>query len=107
MIALFMTAAADWCDSKDVPFNVRRTEMGDWYVSLEFKDSAGWFSKHLNFMDRGQVEVATEKGRKYRKETDDEYIVRVERALHKACADARRNRVVRATGVDPLIGRAT
>ncbi len=98
----WLNCAFDWSHRRDVPMKAWRDDYGDWFVTLEFKDSEGWFNHSIVASER--IYVSGEDGKK-RKETDAEMSARVEKALIAGSAVARKRRVQKLSGADPVAMR--
>jgi hypothetical protein len=86
-LGAFLNAACDWAERNDVPMDIWRSEVGEWFVTLRFKDSLGWFSMSLGYFDK--------KGANNGKppETEDEYRDRIGLELSKTAQKARADRI--------------
>lgn len=96
----FLDAASDWGERKDVPVSAFRSEAGDWYVKLDFKDSRGWFSATVASFE------PQKKTKQNSAEMDEAFAKRVNKALDDACVRTRHDRLVQMNGCDPRVSRA-
>jgi hypothetical protein len=109
-LGIWLNTVATWCESVDVPYQALRSEQGDWYAKLEFKDANGRFCTHVPFSERAdkvRTGEVTKSGKpRYKHETIDQFIARSEKNLSTACARARAQRVVVNVGIDPRRSKA-
>lgn len=99
-LSLFLNAACDWSERNDIPLEIWRSEVGDWYVTVRLKDSRGWFSSSLGYFNP--------KGKNNGKpaETEEEYRDRVSLELSRTAQKAREQRIKSINGLDKMKAKA-
>jgi hypothetical protein len=77
---VFLDAAFDWAERRDVPMRAWRDDDNVWHVTVELRDLRGWFSWSLPAPPRRA------------RETTEEFEARIGQALETACVRARSER---------------
>lgn len=99
-LGFFLNAACDWAERNDIPTEIWRSEMSEWYVTLRFKDALGWFSMSLGYFDQHG------KNNGKAAETEDEYRDRIHQKLSKTAQKARADRIKQNNKVSKLPAKA-
>jgi hypothetical protein len=99
-LAAFINTAWDWSERKDVPVEIWRSEVGDWYITLRLKDGKGWFNGSLAYFDPKLANNGKPR------ETEDEYRDRILSELSKTAQKARAARIKQFNGLSQMKAKA-